>query len=407
MTNSKPLWLWLVFAALAWVAWRVLSLGLADHFAETDPLRALAWRDDHPEALFRAAEQAAEDPARADEAADLARRALRSNPLDGRAYRVLAQLAQAAGDETKALELYTVAASRAPRDPAAHVFLLQHHLRNNRVAEALHHLDLLLRVHPSMTRRFSPLLQALASTPQAHAALAEALAKQPPWRGAVLRLASSRESDIDAVAPFFDAMRRSEGGLSNAELSPWLDRLVREGRVGQAYLLWAANLPSERQKVLGNVFNGGFEHEPDALGFDWRIGRVAGARIDRMGGPGVGGDRALRVAFEYRRVPFNHVRQMLALPPGRYRLSLRARADGLRSGPGLVWEVSCVTGGEILGRTEPLRGEVPWKELHTDIEVPDGCEGQWLALRLPARIEAEQQIGGRAWFDDLKMTRIP
>lgn len=407
MTNSKPTWLWLVFAVLAWVAWRVLSLGLADHFAETDPQRALGWRDDHPEALFRTAEQAAEDPARAEQAADLARRALRSNPLDGRAYRVLAQLAQAEGDEEKALELYTVAANRAPRDSAAHVFLLRHHLRNERFVEALYHLDLLLRVRPNLMRQFQPLLLGLAATPPAHAALADALAKQPPWRAGMLRIASTQASDLDAVAPLFDAVRRSDGGLSDSELGPWLDRLVREGRVGQAYLIWAASLPAERQKVLGNVFNGGFEHPPESLGFDWRIGRVAGARIDRMGGPGVGGDRALRVAFEYRRVPFNHVRQMLALPPGRYRLALRARADGLQSGPGLVWEVSCVKGGPALGRTEPLRGQVPWKELHADIEVPEGCEGQWLALRLPARIKAEQQIGGRAWFDDLKMTRIP
>ena len=42
-----------------------------------------------------------------------------------------------------------------------------------------------------------------------------------------------------------------------------------------------------------------------------------------------------------------------------------------------------------------------------DFEVPAGCEGQWLTLRLPARIPAEQRIGGRAWFDDLKIGRLP
>ena len=407
MTRNKPLWLWFALLGMAWLAWRVLSLGLADHYAETDPQRALAWRDDHPLALFRAAEQAAADPARAEEAADLARRALRSDPLDGRPYRVLANLALDKGDRETALDLFTVAANRAPRDPAAHVFLIEHHLRGNRPLQALQHLDTLLRVHPREMRRFEPLLVALASTPAAHEALAEVLAKQPPWRGGMLQMASTKATDLDGVAPLFDALRRSEGGLSDNELAPWLDRLVREGRVGQAYLLWVSNLPPERLASVGNIFNGSFEEPPEPLGFGWRFGRVAGARIERLGGPGVVGERALRVAFEYRRVPFNHVRQMLAVPPGRYRLALQARADGLRTGPGLVWEVSCVSGGKPLARTPPLRGQTPWHQLDVEFDIPEGCNGQWLVLRLPARIEAEQQIGGRAWFDDLKLTRIP
>jgi len=40
-------------------------------------------------------------------------------------------------------------------------------------------------------------------------------------------------------------------------------------------------------------------------------------------------------------------------------------------------------------------------------EVPtDKCGGQWLELQLPARIPAEQRIGGLVWFDDLKISRI-
>lgn len=407
MPKTKPWWLWLVFAGLAFLAWRVLSLGLADHYAETHPERALAWRSDHPEALFRAAEAAARDPARADQAADYARRALRNNPLDGRPYRVLAQLALAEGNRERATELFTIAAHRARRDLPAHLYLLDHHLRASRVPEALEHLDLLLRLQPGLLRRFEPLVLALAATPAAHGPLADALAENPPWRGGVLRIAATRSPDVEPVMPLFDAVRQRPGGLAPGELGPWLDRLVKEGRVGQAYLLWAANLPPERQQRLGNVFNGDFEHAPEPVGFDWRFGRVPGARIERLGGPGVGGQHALHLAFEYRRVPFNHVRQMLALPPGRYRLALRARADGLRSGPGLVWEISCLKGGAPLARTEPLRGQTPWHTVEAEFEVPEGCAGQWLALRIPFRIEAEQQIGGRAWFDDLKIRRLP
>ena len=407
MSRTKPWWLWLALLGLAWLAWRVLSLGLADHYAQSQPERALFWRDDHPEALLRAAELAAQDPASAEAAADYAKRALRSDPLDGRPYRVLAQLADAAGDKPRALELFQIAAHRAPRDPVAHLWLMDHHLRGNRPAELLAHLDLLLRMYPRTFTQHEPLLLALAAAPPAHAALASELADQPPWRYRFLVTVARKAPDTDAVAPLFEAVRKGDDGLASNELAPWLDRLVREGRVGQAYLLWAGNLPPDRQQSLGNVFNGGFEHAPDPVGFDWRFGRVPGARIERRGGSGVTGRAALRIAFEHRRVPFAHVRQMLALAPGSYQLELRARADALRSERGLVWQVSCVRGGPALGQTEPLRGQTPWHSQKVEFDVPPDCPGQWLLLRVPARSEAEQQIGGRAWFDDLKIRRIP
>jgi len=407
MTSAKRIWPWAALALVAFAAWRVASLGLADHYAETNPQRALFWRDDHPVALLRAAEAAAKDSARADEAWAYAERALQADPLDGRPYRVLAQLALATGDETRAAELFQIAARRAPRDLPAHVWLMQHHLRNERPAEALAHLDLMLRVSPEFFVQAEPLLLALAAAGPAHDPLASLLARQPPWRLRFLRLVAAKSTDIDAVAPLFQAVRQTDGGLAPLELGPWLDRLVREGRVGQAYLLWAANLPAERQTTLGNVFNGGFEFQPEPLGFDWRFGRVPGARISRLSGEGVGGRVALRIAFEDRRVPFSHVRQMLALPPGRYRLDLRAKGERLRTERGLAWQVSCVKGGRSLGQTPPLTGHRPWHSVKLEFEVPAECEGQWLVLRIPARIEAEQLIGGQAWFDDLRITRVP
>lgn len=411
---SRPIWLWLALAALLFAGWRVATLGLADHYARSNPERALFWRADHPEALLARAEELGrvgpEGPPtqeRAELAAEFARRALRADPLDGRPYRVLGQLAVAEGDEARAAELYTLAARRAPRDRPAHLWLLDHHLKAGRAAEAMQHLDTLLRIQPNLFTKFEPLLLALAGAPPAHAALADTLAKNPPWRARFLALASSKGEDAAAMAPLFDQLRQSPGGLADTELGPWLDRLVREGRVGQAYLLWAGQLPKEKLTALGNVYNSGFEHEPAPVGFDWRFGRVPGARIERLDTEGAGGRLALRVAFEDRRVPFAHVRQMLALPAGRYRFQARAKADSLRTDRGLVWQLACVAGGKPLGETPPLLGHTPWRTLELAFEVPPGCEGQWLTLRLPARIPAEQRIGGRAWFDDLKISRLP
>jgi len=51
----KKILLALVLAVLALLAWRALSLGMADHYARSDPERALSWRSDHPEARLHPA----------------------------------------------------------------------------------------------------------------------------------------------------------------------------------------------------------------------------------------------------------------------------------------------------------------------------------------------------------------
>ena len=403
--------------ALLFAAWRVLSLGMADHLAVTDPARALWWRGDHPEALVREAERLARavvpDEAtgtagpttgRAAEAEALARRAIRANPLDGRGYRVLGQLAR---DPDKAVELLTIAAARSPRDVASHVWLIDHHLRAGDLPGVVRHVDILLRVQPEVMPGLLPLMVALASSPESQPALAERLLASPPWGPGLLSHLIVNLPDVNTLGLLMERLRKTPGGLPPQVLAAWVDRLTKESRWGQAYLTWVSQLPPERLQGLGNLYNGGFEWEPGLGGFDWRLGQVAGARISRTAGSGVEGERALRVAFEDRRVPFSHVRQLLALPPGKYRLTGRARPENLRTDRGLAWMVVCANPADTpLGETKPLRGHGGWRDLSLDFEVPaEGCGGQWLTLGVRARIPAEQRIGGVAWYDNMRISR--
>ena len=84
-----------------------------------------------------------------------------------------------------------------------------------------------------------------------------------------------------------------------------------------------------------------------------------------------------------------------------------ARADGLRSARGLVWTIRCADDQRVVAQTDPVLGHTPWREFSTAFQLPaQGCAGQWLQLSVPARIRAEQRIGGRAWFDDLRIVRV-
>ena len=412
MTPTEPrrtaAWFWLLVPLLAFVGWRALSLGMADRQWRGDAEGALAWRADHPRALLRQAEVLSRAPDTADEAARLARRALAAHPLDGRGHRLLGQLADAGGDRDAAFAHYTRAGQRARRDAATSAWLADWNFSRGQFAEGLVFLDRLLRARPGAARDLRPVLSRLATAPGAQPALAEALSRQPPWRGAlVVGAIQDPEAPVQALDGLVQRLRQAPGGLQPQELEAWVDRLGREGQWGSAYLVWVSHLSPDQLAVLGNVYNGGFELPPGRGGFDWRLGRIAGARMDRLPTPGASGALALRVAFEDRRVPFNHLRQQLALAPGRYELVGRARPEHLRTERGLVWTVAC-NGGPALGDSPPLRGGGNWREFRLEFEVPaDGCGGQWLSLRLPARIPAEQRIGGAIWFDDVAIRRLP
>ena len=393
-----------IIGLLLFTAWRALSLGLADHYAQSNPGRALWWRPDHPSALLQMAhELAARNPGRARQ---LAEAALAADPREGRANRILGQIAERAGDMPSSIRLHETASKLAPRDLPSHVWLERHYLATGKIDLALEQIDLMLRIEPETQPRQFAIMLAMAELPAAQSALARLLSRRPPWRAGFVSYLSREATDSRAVAPLVSKLRAQPGGLQDSELAEWIERLSRDHRWGEGYLVWVGSLTPAQQLQLDNVFNGGFEQEPSNNGFDWRFQHVSGASIERLPDGGANGNLALRVSFEDRRIPFNHVQQLLALAPGRYRLAGRARAEGLRSERGLVWRVICASDGRQIASTDPLMGHSPWRKFETDFEVPaQNCGGQWLQLAVPARIPAEQRIGGRAWFDEVRIVR--
>src|SRR5512135_411026 len=120
MIRIRP-WLWrtptgiVVLAAALFLAWRCISLGMADLLAPSDPAAATRWRAGHAAAQYDVAQ--ADFLAHRDaDAIVRARLAVASDPLDGRAYRIAAAIAERAGDHVRAEQLFGLAERRAPRD---------------------------------------------------------------------------------------------------------------------------------------------------------------------------------------------------------------------------------------------------------------------------------------------------
>jgi len=398
---------------LMWMApalalgWAALHLGMADWLAERDPQAALRRWPHHAGAQLQIATQASEPERDHAEARRLASDVLARTPLAGVAQRVLARVAEVSGDEATALTHYRIAARRAPRDRPPHAWLANHAAARGDFITALAHTDQLLRIAPGLLQETLPTLASFAAVPDARVALLRLLGEtSPQWRAPFLYWLSQQPDALPMMTALLSPLRAAPQPLTGYERSLWINRLLGESRVAEAQFLWIESLPPERSKSIGNIVDGGFELPPDGDGFGWHFDPVAGATIHQEPGAGMHGAQALVIDFHDRRVAFAHVRQRLALPPGHYALRGRVRLDGLRNERGLLWQVQC-DDGRLLGATERFHGSSQWRDFHVNFERPaEACNGQQLRLRLDARIAPEQMIGGRVWFDDLRISSI-
>lgn len=390
-------------ALLSFAGWRVFGQLQAERLAAGEPERALAWRPHDPRALLVLAErqlaQGKPAPAQA-----TARKLLRSEPLQGQAFRLLAEAASREGRQADALALYRIAARRAPRDMPARVWLTQYDLDHGNYPQALEQIDRILRMSPQRVLRIGPLLARLAQDPEFADALADALQANPPWRQGVLTaLRDPQTGDRQAEGRVMQSLR-ARGGLSQEEYFAWLDSLIAQGRWGEAYARWAgvAVVPGE---TLPLVYNGDFARTPSGAGFDWRWRRVPGVLIAFEQVAGTRGTAAY-LRFLDRQVADAGLEHPLLLQPGQYRLRMRMRAQGLRSALGLHWQVVCEGGAIVVAQGRGVDGSFGWRSDDSDLVIPpEGCLGQWLRLVNPVQAGAAQQVGGELWVDDVAIEK--
>jgi len=148
--------------------------------------------------------------------------------------------------------------------------------------------------------------------------------------------------------------------------------------------------------------NGGFEATAGLPPFDWTLRAPAGIQLAQAPAPGRPG-QALRLQFLGTRAAFNGVQQTVLLAPGQHQLRWAYQLEALQTPRGLRWVAACAGTGEELGASPLLAGQTAWREGTFVFEVPAGCPAVALRLELAARIAAETQAYGTAWFDDVRL----
>ena len=396
-----------MLVVLVALAFPVLRITVADAVVAGSPAAALTWWPWHADARLRVAKAGMVSLKRPQTLERVAREMLLTSPLAGGGYAALAVVAEQQGDGERAEALYRIASVRSPRDRVSHAWLANRAGTRREFALAVHHIDQMLRLSPETLPILARTLESIAANPEGREELVTLLGSHAPhWRTGFLNHLATSGEDAGVVLAVYNGLKVARVPVTPAETLSVLQRLMRQGFVAQAYVMWVSSLPKSHRQSVGNVFDGGFELPFDAGVFGWRIGRVPGAFIRAEAVAGMVGDRALVIDFQHRHVPFGHVQQSLALPAGSYKLSGRVRIADLVTERGLRWTVSCVDGGGVIAETAPFSGRKPWREFVVEFTVlPEKCRSQELALTLAARIKREQWIGGKIWFDGLNIRR--
>lgn len=398
-TSAFPQWP-VVFVVLVVLASAVVigTRGMAHALAAGAPGRALSWHGGNAEALAKFNETEA-DPA---QKAARARRVLARQPLDGRAYRQLAEVADAAGDQARAFALYSIAIEHSPRDRLSRAWLADHaHARgDHRVA--LRHVDVLMRIDAELRQPVFGRLALLATDHRFRSALVTLLRADPPWRAQFLAWwhAEPESTPKAALEDIHRALRASGTPLGGVVRASRVASLLEEQRWYEAYLTWAGGIDPSDWNALGPIVNDGFER---LLGgaFDWRFGQGTGHRT------GIGidnnGTRALRLELLGHDVALGKTGQLMLLAPGRHVVSLRVRSEGLRTERGLVIAVTCASApSKLTGKSPPLRESRDWRTVAFPVSVPDDCPAQWLGVDFGSPA-LERHAAGVVWLDDFSV----
>lgn len=376
----------------------IVQRSAADALTTEHPARALAWRPADAEAMASLAQRRLEQ-GRPDPARRLALAALKRDPTLGSAFRTLAF---ASADAATRGRLMTIAGDRMKRDIPAVSWLVADRLKSGKLAEAAERADGLMRAWPvSMRGAMTKQLSRLAVQPGGAELLAARLDGNPPWRTAFLINMGKTGDNPGAAVSVLAAMAKGKHPPSEVEAGAVVSRLVKDEQYQLAFLLWAQVLPPEGVAQLADPYDGGFEGLPGAAPFNWQYFDRTGVIAEPTPRP-EGDGKALYLRFSKAVPPGALARQLLALPPGRHVLTGRWKADDIAIARPLVWDFRCARRNvAIVDPGTSLSGTTGWTTFTAVVNVPDGCDAQWLTLSSPGRGRAN----GEAWFDDLKITR--
>jgi len=334
-----------------------------------------------------------------------AKTALMNDPLNARALRILGQLAEADGDDQDAAKFMEAADHLSLHENYASYWLMRKSATEHDYKSAIYYADVLLRTNPQSSAYVVPVLAQISEDKTGASLIKTTLADNPPWRRQFVGLLPQSVTDPRTPLDLLLALRDDSAPPTSEDIAPYINLLIARNFYGLAYYTWLQFLPPEQLRQAGLLYNGSFEATPSGLPFDWKITPGSGVTIDIVPRPDRPDKRALLVDFEYGRVDYHSVSELVMLPPGTY--EFKGEYKGRLVGPrGMKWRIACAN-GTIIGESPMITGFKDWQTVAFTFTVPDkDCPAQYARLDLDARMASELFVSGSLLFDDLQISHI-
>jgi len=306
-----------------------------------------------------------------------ARLAAMSDPLAAMPLVIAARLAEQNGDIAGAIAMVEEARRRRPRSMPARLYLTALYGKAERLPEFLREMGYVLSVNERVRFVLLPELVKRLSAADVRRDLAVLLATNPPWKRDFFNVARGQPPSPEHA---LDLLRRVSARTREVaeEERLYIVSLLAAGRADLARQRSLALLPEPERARHRYIFNGDFGSNVNAGEFGWSFGSGAAGRSDIRAGDG--GRSQLNVQY-YGGSNVVLAQQLLALPPGPYRLTVVGRnRSGSTAAGQLVWTVACQDGPELLRLTPDISAPQD-KSASGRFTVPAGCaKGQLLRL---------------------------
>lgn len=336
-------------------------------------------------------------PAKA--AAAAAKDALRSNPLDSPALRLLMDATVSPAGK---LELAELAGRVGKRDGRIRLVLFEDAARHNRPKQVLQNLDALLRVTPESQTQVFPMLGGVLPSEDFRAHLSPYLVKRSPWMLDFILFAANDGKSAGHIADVVIRSGKSVDRRDAAYIVPHLiSRTIEAGEYSKVRPLVSMMTKSPDNLLAAGRWTNDSTDGKYGLGA-WQA--VSNATTSAsFTSPNEEGNRGLSV-YASSGARGIAASKFLLLKPGSYELVQEAEVVEMARAPSAQWQLRCISPGksETIWTTDNFLS-ADRRKIKYLFTVPAGCPQQMLELNVAVDFEAPPV---ELTIDDFRLRRV-
>lgn len=313
-----------------------------------------------------------------------ASRSVISDPISVKSISMLGRSLLYSQRINEAHQAFVVAGQLGWRDEMTQIYWLDQALQGGDYKVAAERLDALLR-QASTAENIDRFLPVVAATPEGRSAVADRLKLSPRWAQDMVNYLGE-DLSLDQIMQRADLVQRTGKGVWDCiAMERLAQKLINADKLDEAQMVWRSNCENDGSLI----YDGSFERL-DTLkataAFDWQLANRGDANIEIVSSPS--GQRSLALEVTAT-ITLPIVRQLVVLPPGRYRLNWRTPDTGDAQARALRVSLACQRdlGNSVEGVAVPGKRDAWSQEFTVDSQCPARMLVFWLAPQAAIRLD--------------------